>query len=268
MKLSIITVNLNNAAGFQKTAESIVSQTYQDFEWIVIDGGSTDGSKELIEQYSDHIAYWVSEKDSGIYNAMNKGVKVAKGEYLQFLNSGDCLVDIDVLVSVFHNDVHDTILFGDVVVTNGPKCVGERRFPDEIGLNYYLSGTLCHQSVFIPRSVQIEYPYNEQYRMASDWEFLLKMLLKSYPFKHLEINVCKYDCNGISSGKKAHETLYSERVRTINKLVPQCILLDYENGCTGELMRLRCRHPMYSKFITSTVLILRWLDLIFGKNEK
>ena len=85
MKLSIITVNLNNREGLQKTIDSVVNQTFRDFEWIVIDGGSTDGSKELIEQYADHFAYWVSEPDKGIYNAMNKGIKVAKGEYLQFL---------------------------------------------------------------------------------------------------------------------------------------------------------------------------------------
>ncbi len=89
MKLSIITVNLNNKDGLQKTIDSVISQTFKDFEWIVIDGGSTDGSKELIEKYSDYISYWVSEPDKGIYNAMNKGIKVAKGDYLEFLNSGD-----------------------------------------------------------------------------------------------------------------------------------------------------------------------------------
>ena len=93
MKLSIITVNLNNRDGLKKTIDSVISQTFKDFEWIVIDGGSTDGSRELIEQYVNHFAYWVSEPDKGVYNAMNKGVKKAKGEYLQFLNSGDWLRD-------------------------------------------------------------------------------------------------------------------------------------------------------------------------------
>ena len=92
MKLSIITVNLNNRDGLQKTIDSVVSQTFKDYEWIVIDGGSTDGSKELIEQYADHFTDWVSEPDKGIYNAMNKGIGMASGEYIQFLNSGDSLV--------------------------------------------------------------------------------------------------------------------------------------------------------------------------------
>ena len=112
MKLSIITVNFNNVEGLRKTAESIVSQTFQDFEWIVIDGGSTDGSKELIEQYSDRIAYWCSEKDSGIYNAMNKGVRYAKGEYINFMNSGDCFADSSVLSDVSERLLDNVILYG------------------------------------------------------------------------------------------------------------------------------------------------------------
>ena len=100
-QLSIITINYNNLAGLQKTFESVFNQTFQDFEYIVIDGGSTDGSKELIEQYHDKIDYWVSEPDSGIYNAMNKGIVRANGEYLQFLNSGDSLLGENILKNVF-----------------------------------------------------------------------------------------------------------------------------------------------------------------------
>ena len=101
MKLSIITINYNNKNGLQKTIDSVISQTFKDFEWIIIDGGSTDGSKELIEKYSQHITYWVSEPDKGIYNAMNKGIKVAKGEYLFFLNSGDYLVQPNTINQIF-----------------------------------------------------------------------------------------------------------------------------------------------------------------------
>ena len=89
--LSIITVNLNNCDGLQKTIDSVVGQTFTDYEWIVIDGGSMDGSRELIEQYADCLAYWCSEPDNGIYNAMNKGISRATGEWLLFLNSGDSL---------------------------------------------------------------------------------------------------------------------------------------------------------------------------------
>ena len=99
MKLSIITVNLNNLEGLKKTYESVVCQTFTDYEWLVIDGGSTDGSREFIEQHQDKFAYWCSEPDKGIYNAMNKGIVKAKGEYLNFMNSGDCFASSFVVAS-------------------------------------------------------------------------------------------------------------------------------------------------------------------------
>jgi len=115
MKLSIITVNLNNKSGLQKTIDSVISQTYKDFEWIIIDGGSTDGSKELIEQYSQYITYWISEPDKGIYNAMNKGIVQAKGEYLQFLNSGDALYDKYVLDKILKaTNITSDIITGSI----------------------------------------------------------------------------------------------------------------------------------------------------------
>ena len=97
MKYSIITVNYNNKEGLRKTIESVISQTFRDFEYIVIDGGSSDGSAELLKEYSDKITYWVSEPDKGIYNGMNKGIAKATGDYLNFMNSGDCFYDQQVL---------------------------------------------------------------------------------------------------------------------------------------------------------------------------
>ena len=101
MKFSIITINYNNCEGLRRTIESVVNQTCHDFEYIIIDGGSTDGSVDVIKQYADQIDYWVSEPDKGIYNAMNKGVAVAKGEYCLFLNSGDSLHNNSALAKVF-----------------------------------------------------------------------------------------------------------------------------------------------------------------------
>ena len=111
-KLSIITINLNNAAGLRKTIESVVNQTFTDYEYLIIDGGSTDGSVEVIKEFADKITYWVSEPDKGIYNAMNKGILKARGEYLQFLNSGDWLVDNEVLFRVFSLNHFEDILYG------------------------------------------------------------------------------------------------------------------------------------------------------------
>ena len=100
MKLSVITINYNNRDGLRKTIESVVNQTCRDFEYIIIDGGSTDGSVDVIKQYADRIDYWVSEPDKGIYHAMNKGIAVAHGEYLNFMNSGDCFYESTVVENV------------------------------------------------------------------------------------------------------------------------------------------------------------------------
>ena len=100
MKYSIITVNFNNKEGLRKTIESVIRQSFRDFEYIVIDGGSTDGSADILKEYDAQIDYWVSEPDKGIYNAMNKGIVQAKGEYLNFMNSGDYFYDNQVLQHV------------------------------------------------------------------------------------------------------------------------------------------------------------------------
>lgn len=260
MKLSIITVNLNNAAGLEKTAESIVNQTFTDFEWIVIDGGSTDGSVDVIRKYEDRITYWVSEKDSGIYNAMNKGVKVAKGEYLQFLNSGDCLAETTILENVFASPCHNEVLYGDTLFTYNNKVIGSRMFPDILTLNYYISSSLCHQAMFVPKALHEKYPFNEGLRIASDWEFFFKLLMESAEFRHLPFFVCLFDTGGISQNQSSHNIQYEERIRIINQIVPEFILREYKEGRTGQLLCLRRKYRLYSKFITLSVIIMNWFD--------
>ena len=113
--LTIITINLNNSIGLRKTIESVISQTYNDFEYLIIDGGSIDGSVDVIKEYADRISYWFSEPDKGIYNAMNKGILKAKGQYLQFLNSGDYLVNKNVIENVFHELPDCDLLYGNII---------------------------------------------------------------------------------------------------------------------------------------------------------
>jgi len=131
-KLSIITVNLNNAEGLRKTIESVVSQTYTDYEYIIIDGGSTDGCVEIIKQYEDKITYWVSEPDKGIYNAMNKGILKAKGEYCQFLNSGDWLIKESIL-----HDIFSILPIADIIYGNEQTEKGIRTYPENPSFNFF-----------------------------------------------------------------------------------------------------------------------------------
>ena len=112
MKYSIITVNFNNRDGLRKTIESVIHQTCRDYEYIVIDGGSTDGSVDVLKEYDKNIDYWVSEPDKGIYNAMNKGITQAHGEYLNFMNSGDCFYDKNVLENLCEKGLSSDIIVG------------------------------------------------------------------------------------------------------------------------------------------------------------
>lgn len=140
MLFSIITVNLNNYCGLLKTIKSVVEQTFRDYEWIIIDGGSTDGSKQLIEQYSQFISYWVSEPDTGIYNAMNKGIRVSSGDYLLFLNSGDWLASPTVLEDVYKTAPTVDFVYGDHIERDGSRGIS----PEVISFLRLYQSTICH----------------------------------------------------------------------------------------------------------------------------
>ena len=189
MKLSIITVNLNNRDGLQKTIDSVVCQTFSDFEWIVIDGGSTDGSKELIEQYADHFAYWVSEPDKGIYNAMNKGIRASRGDYLLFLNSGDWLYKDNVLESVFLSNPTEDFVYCDDGGSTGMVANGGS--PSVIDFRFLYTYTICHQTIFHNRRLFDTGLYDENYKIVSDWKFLFQHIIKNNAtYRKLNILLC------------------------------------------------------------------------------
>lgn len=227
MKLSIITVNLNNKSGLQKTIDSVISQTYKDFEWIIIDGGSTDGSKELIEKYSSYITYWVSEPDKGIYNAMNKGIKVAKGEYCLFLNSGDGLVSSDVLKKVFQRNISTDIINGNLIILSNPIRRDYGIHSDYISGYDLIKGNLNHPSTFIRKSLFEQYGlYDESLKIVSDWKFFFyTIVIKGCSVKYINEDIAFFNTNGISntSLKKVKE----ERIKVLSDLCPSHIIEDY-----------------------------------------
>ena len=198
-KLSIITINYNNKKGLQKTIDSVITQTFQDFEWIIIDGGSTDGSKELIEQYSQHITYWVSEPDKGIYHAMNKGIRVAQGEYLNFLNSGDIYYNKVVLYQFSLTKNKADFICGNTLFSNKETSFIIES-PAFISSRYILFKSINHQSSFIKTSILKNKEYNENYKIVSDWEFMYKYIITSnYSYHKLNFVVANYNMDGISS---------------------------------------------------------------------
>ncbi len=244
MKLSIITVNLNNKEGLQKTIDSIVPQTFKDFEWIVIDGGSTDGSKELIERFSDHMSFWVSEPDKGIYNAMNKGIKVAKGEYVNFMNSGDCFAKDTVLEEVFINPHSADVLYGymtrdtiDGEYVNLPLMKKKLSWMD-----FYHDG-LPHQSSFIKRELFEKYGYyDESLKAVSDWVYFVKVFVynhSTYEFIPLKISV--YLSGGVSDVVGLKEREIESR-----KLFPAAIVED--------IPKIVLHNKLQERFFTRLVL--------------
>jgi glycosyltransferase involved in cell wall biosynthesis len=221
-KISIITINYNDKKGLEKTIKSVFNQTFRDFEFIVIDGGSTDGGKEILEQNSDKIDYWVSESDNGIFNAMNKGIKVAIGEFLIFMNSGDTFFNEKVLEQMEKDLIDDyDIYYGDYYRVNN-NSTKKRTFPEKLSFSFFYSRSLSHQSTFIRRKLFFDiFLYNEEYKIASDWEFFIYAICKkNVPYKYINLPISKFDFTGISSIAKYKNLAKEERIQSINKYFP------------------------------------------------
>lgn len=195
--LSIITINYNDVNGLEKTINSVINQTFQDFEYIIIDGGSSDKSIELIHSNKDKINYWVSEKDSGVFNAMNKGIKVANGTYLLFLNGGDVLNGDSALQDFISSpDFEGDIIYGDYKFDTGGKV-----YPDKLTPLFFMRSSLPHQSTFFKKSVfdTMGY-YDESYKIVSDRAFYIKCFLcNQFVFKHVNYFLAVFDLSGISN---------------------------------------------------------------------
>lgn len=205
MKLSIITINFNNCAGLQRTIDSVICQTWRDFEWIIIDGGSTDGSKELIERYQESFSYWCSEPDEGMYYAMNKGIGNSIGEWILILNSGDYLYSRETLSEVVKFATEDVdIIYGDSVEDNkGYKKVVKASDNPEV-MKYYpayrhgsslVNGDLHRRELFDVSRKDLGY--------ALDWELIHRLYIKGYVFKKVNTIIECYEKDGISN----HEIL-------------------------------------------------------------
>ena len=200
MKYSIITVNYNNKDGLRATIESVVSQTFRDFEFIVIDGGSTDGSVDVLKEYNDKITYWVSEPDKGIYNGMNKGIAKATGDYLNFMNSGDCFYADDVLQRVAdYNSQADFIVGRDYHYNERLQRGHASIQPPRTTMMHFFVATLDHQSSFIRRELLADSPYDESHRLVSDWIFYVEKIVgEGRQVQFIPDIVCRREEGGLS----------------------------------------------------------------------
>lgn len=224
LKISIITINYNNAAGLKQTIESVVDQSYSNLEYIVIDGGSTDGSKEVIEAYKDRMHHWVSEPDQGIYYAMNKGIRAASGDYILFLNSGDFLIDKGIISEVAALSPKEDLVYGNLRCENRPG--GEEWYPSEaLTFNYFYNSTLPHPSTFIKRTLFTQIGlYNEQNKVASDWEFFMLATCKyNCTYQYINKFISVFADGGISSNEANFSMVIKEREDALQRHFPQFI---------------------------------------------
>lgn len=212
LKLSIITINYNNLLGLQKTVASVASQTWQEFEYIVIDGGSTDGSAAYLEEQSAHFDYCISEQDSGIYNAMNKGIAKATGEYLFFLNSGDDFVNCNALKKSHPYLFEKDIIYFNLNISNGVKSY-VCQYPKKLSFSYFKNNTLPHPATFIRATLFNKIGlYDESLKIVSDWKFFIKSICK-YNCSYIKIDkvLSTFYLDGLSSKSQNKELILNER---------------------------------------------------------
>jgi len=202
LKISIVTVVYNNKKGLEQTIESVLSQKFKDFEYIVVDGGSIDGTLDIIKKYEKYIDRWVSEKDTGIYDAMNKGAKISEGGYLYFLNSGDYLFDENVLdrIAKHIKQNNSNLIVGKIIrLHNGLEDLFSRVEMRRLKFGV----TLPHQGSFIKNSVFKKINgYDTHYKIAGDFDFFCRFYKKGFSYKVIEEIVAYMPSGGASSNKK------------------------------------------------------------------
>lgn len=270
--LSIITINYNDSKGLSKTIKSVVGQSYKDIEYIVIDGGSSDGSKEVIEEYEKYLNYWVSEPDSGIYNAMNKGIRASHGEYLLFLNSGDVLHSDDVIENVVPALGNHDMVIGKVLFENSGQT---NELPEELTLLRFYHGSVPHPSTFIRRKIMLEYMFDEWLKIVSDWKFFMQaLIIGNASYTHLNLIITDFDTSGVSATNKV--LVERERAQVLKELFPERIRKDYLHFIHGseytdddyDRFFRRIKDFTYGKWVYKVaVLLLRFISL-FRKNMR
>jgi glycosyltransferase involved in cell wall biosynthesis len=257
-KLSIITINYNNREGLNKTMASVFAQTYMDYEYIIIDGGSTDGSVDVIKKNRGRISCWVSEKDGGIYNAQNKGLLKAKGKYCLFLNSGDFLIEAGILSKVFNADHSEDLLYGELVFDfeDGNKQL--RKLPEQITLPYLFNGNIWHPASFIKRELFTKIGlFNEKYEIAADYDFFFhSIIVEKIRTRYLPFPISIYNTTGISS-----DSLNLKKINTERNLIHQSYLKNDEIDYLNNLNRFKSES--FSKWLSNNSVTSKIINHLF-----
>lgn len=261
MKLSIITINFNNLNGLIDTYKSVKEQTFNDYEWIIIDGGSTDGSVDFIKSHEDCFSFWVSEKDKGIYNAMNKGIQKITGEFCQFLNSGDSYIDSHVLSNVIPRLKDADVYYGQQWCVKDGIVVEKRTYPKVMNLSYLFKAPLGHQASFFRTSCIKDNPYREKYYISADRAFYLELYKKDCKFEYLNIPIVFFDTEGIGSSPKTIEERRSQFSSIKNELYSIQVSKDIERllSIEDEFLFVQRIWPIYGVY-----RFFKWIKKIRG----
>jgi len=211
--LSVITVVYNNARDIERTIRSVIEQTYPQIEYVVVDGGSTDGTVDVIKRYSDRITRWVSEPDSGIYDAMNKGLAMATGDYVLFMNSGDEIYAPDTVARIFATEPGADIYYGETELFDDKwESLGLRRhhIPERFTWRSFRYGmNVSHQAIYIRRSIVGR--YDTRYELSADIDWVIRAAKQATRAVNTRMLVAKYLVGGMS--KKRHRQSLIERFR-------------------------------------------------------
>ena len=234
MKVTVVTAVLNDAGHIEQTILSVISQTDIEIEYIIVDGGSKDGTLELIGKYKDKISLLISESYRGVYDAMNKGIKHSSGDFVYFLNSGDVLLNPSILSKIKFEDVNvrNTIIYGNVIVAYGNIEALEKPRPFFKSKMKFKGIGICHQSMFFPGELIRNEKYDLSYNIAADYDLAYRLWRKGTVFLYKDITIAKYDWGkGISSNPYKLLDVYRENARVchqqLNPLYWAKMVLEY-----------------------------------------
>ena len=247
--LSIITINFNNAIGLEKTINSVTSQLFHDYEYLVIDGGSNDGSVDIIKRQKK-INYWVSERDGGIYDAMNKGILKATGRYLLFLNSGDFLCD-NVLQHVFDENQRNDIIYGNMKINWGESKITAGYMPNKITIEHMVKDTLWHPISFIKKELFDKFGlYNTNYKIVADYDFFFKtIIMNKVSTCHLNLFITEYNVEGLSSLPSNKKQEKIERLQVLQSYLSEEAIHSFDYLLNEKKQTLISRSIMFIKNI-------------------
>jgi glycosyltransferase involved in cell wall biosynthesis len=251
--VTVITVVRNGEKTLENTILSVINQTYNNIEYIIVDGASTDGTIDIIKKYEDKIDYWISEKDEGIYSAMNKGIDLVTGDWINFMNSGDCFYNKDVIENIFGlGKEYQCLIYGNTIVKTGRYSV--LTYPDLYNIRKRMP--LCHQSCFIRSEIMKQYKFDTSYKIVSDYNLVYKLFHDGFLFEYVDTVVSVYESEtGLSSTHpfellKENRRIYGENLYSFRNIFMLIISI------LRQFLKRRLPKNIVS-FITSRNLIRR-----------